>query len=155
MEKINSCVILSLMETELRKSYRHPIRVPIQLTTVDETKATSQCEDLSQGGLSFYWPDSIPQGTLLRLSIPVEKQLYKMSAHVTYSQKDETTGLFKTGVCFEDSTHAFRTQLAEEILQIRAYREKMTLLRGNRLSEKEASDLWLSRHAENFTKLFG
>ncbi len=143
------------MENDNRKFYRHTIKVPIQLTKVDEPAAASRAEDVSQGGLSFYWPRSIPQGTLLTLSIPVEKQLFKMSAHVTYSNKDETTGLFKTGICFEDSTtNAFRAKLAAEVLQIREYREKMTLLRGRSFSEEEAAELWISRNAEKFAKLF-
>lgn len=142
------------MENDNRKFYRHSIKVPIQLTNIDETAVTSKTEDLCQGGLSFYWPQSIPQGTSLMLSIPVEKQLFKMSAHVTYSNRDETSGLFKTGICFEESTtNAFQTKLAQEILQIREYREKMSLLRGRPFSEEEAAELWVSRNADIFSKL--
>lgn len=144
------------MENEKRKFFRHPIKVPIQLTRVENGAATpSRAEDLSQGGLAFFWPESIPEGTLLKLSIPVEKQLFKMNAHVTHSQKDTGTGLFKTGVCFEDSVSAFRAKLAEEILQIRQYREKMSLLRGQQLTEEEAAKLWIDRNAEDFAKIMG
>ena len=144
------------MENEKRKFFRHPIKVPIQLTRVeDKTAVNSRAEDLSQGGLSFLWPESIPEGTHLQLSIPFEKLLFKMNAHVTHSQADADTGLFKTGVCFEDSVSAFRAKLAEEIIQIRQYREKMSLLRGHPLSEEEAARTWIDRHAENFAKVMG
>lgn len=144
------------MENEKRKFFRHPIKVPIQLTRIEGSSAVkAHAEDLSQGGLSFFWPESFPEGTLLQLSIPVEKQLFKMNAHVTHSRKDTGTGLFKTGVCFEDSASAFRAKLAEEILQIRQYREKMSLLRGHPLSEEEAAAMWIDRHAENFAKVMG
>ena len=143
------------MEIDKRKFYRHPIKVPIQLTRVNETTATSRCEDLSQGGLSFYWPDSFADGTRLQLSIPIEKNLFKMNAHVRYSQKDTNTGLFRTGVCFEDSTSSFRAKLAEEIIQIREYREKMSLLRGHQISEEDAAGQWIARNAENFPKSDG
>ena len=144
------------MEDEKRKFFRHPIKVPIQLTRVeDNTAVNTRAEDLSQGGLAFFWPESIPEGTYLQLSIPVEKQLFKMRAHVTHSQKDAGTGLFKTGVCFEDSVSSFRAKLAEEIIQIRQYREKMSLLRGRPLSEEEAAQTWIDRNAENFAKAMG
>jgi hypothetical protein len=144
------------MENEQRKFFRHPIKVPIQLTRVESnTAVNSRAEDLSQGGLAFFWPESIPEGTLLQLSIPVEKQLFKMKAHVTHSEKDAGTGLFKTGVCFEDPVSSFRAKLAEEIIQIRQYREKMSLLRGHPFSEEEAAKVWIDRNAEDFAKAMG
>jgi len=146
----------SFMENEKRKFFRHPIKVPIQLTRVaDKTAENSHAEDLSQGGLSFLWPESIPKGTHLKLSIPFEKLLFRMNAHVTHSEKDGDTGLFKTGVCFEDSVSAFRAKLAEEIIQIRQYREKMSLLRGKQISEEEAAKMWIDRNAADFAKLMG
>ena len=142
------------MENEKREFFRHPIKVPIQLTRVENNTAlNARAEDLSQGGLAFFWPESIPEGTYLQLSIPVEKRLFKMNAHVTHSQKDEDTGLFKTGVCFEDSVSSFRAKLAEEILQIRQYREKMSLLRGHPFSEEDAAKIWIDRNAEDFAKM--
>jgi c-di-GMP-binding flagellar brake protein YcgR len=144
------------MENEKRKYFRHPLKVPIQLTRIEsDTAVRTRAEDLSQGGLAFFWPESFPEGTLLQLSIPVEKQLFKMNAHVMHSQKDAGTGLFKTGVCFEDSASAFRAKLAEEIIQIRQYREKMSLLRGHPLSEEDAAKLWIDRNAEDFAKVMG
>ncbi|MDD5226555.1 MAG: PilZ domain-containing protein [Candidatus Omnitrophica bacterium] len=142
------------MENEKRNFFRHPIKVPIQLTrTENNNPENARAEDLSQGGLAFFWPEPIAEGTHLQLSIPVEKQLFKMNAHVTHSQKDESTGLFKTGVCFEDSVSSFRAKLAEEIIQIRQYREKMSLLRGLSFSEEEAAKIWIDRNAENFAKV--
>lgn len=142
------------MENEKRKFYRHPIKVPIQLTQIEnKTPVNSRAEDLSQGGLSFYWPDAIPEGTHLQLSIPVEKQLFKMMAHVTHCKKDTATGLFRTGVCFEDAVSAFRAKLAEEIIEIRQYCEKMSLLRQQPLTEEEGAKIWIERNAENFAKL--
>lgn len=142
------------MESENRKFFRHPIKVPIQLTRVEsDAVAEGRAEDLSQGGLAFFWPEPIPEGTSLVLSIPMEKQLFKMNARVTHSQKDESTGLFKTGVCFDDFVSAFRAKLSQEILQIRQYREKMSLLRGRPFSEEEAAQTWIDRNAENFAKM--
>ncbi|OQA58172.1 MAG: PilZ domain protein [Candidatus Omnitrophica bacterium ADurb.Bin277] len=144
------------MKNNKRQFYRHPIKVPIRLTRIEETvPLSSKSEDLSEGGLSFYWPDFIPAGTHLQLAIPVEKQLFEMNARVAYSIKDESMGLFRTGVCFKDSTSAFRAKLAEEIIEIRDYREKMELLRGQKISEEDAAIQWIGRHAEAFAKLFG
>jgi hypothetical protein len=141
------------MKSEKRKFFRHPIKVPIQLTRVENNTAlNARAEDLSQGGLAFFWPEPISEGTHLQLSIPIGKQLSKIMAYVTYSQKDASTGLFKTGVCFEDSVSSFRAKLAEEIIQIRQYREKMSLLRGHPFSEEDAAKMWIDRNAEDFAK---
>lgn len=142
------------MNNDQRQFYRHPIKVPIQLTKVESSSPShGQSEDLSQGGLSFFWPEALAKGAHLQISIPVEKQLFKMNAHVTHCEKDSTTGLFKTGVCFEDSASAFRAKLAEEILEIRQFCEKMSLLRGKKFSEEESARMWVERNAEIFAKL--
>lgn len=156
MVKMNLWVILGGMENEKRKFFRHPIKVPIQLTQVEnKPSVNSRAEDLSQGGLAFFWPEPIPEGTHLELGIPVEKQLFKVEGHVTHSQKDIHTGLFRTGVCFENSLSAFRAKLAEEILRIREYCEKMSLLRGRQITEEEAAQLWVDRHAADFANAMG
>ena len=156
MTKMNSSVILYGMENEKRQFFRHPIRVPIQLSRVENSAAkNARAEDLSQGGLAFFWPEPFAEGTHLQLSIPIEKQLFKIMAHVTHSQRDESTGLFKTGVRFEDSVSFFRAKLAEEIIQIRQYREKISLLKGQPFSEEEAAKIWIDRNAEDFAKLMG
>lgn len=139
------------MENERRQFYRHPIKVPIQLTKIENgPSAPSKTEDLSQGGLSFFWSELLEKGSRLLISIPVEKQMFRMNACVAYSEKDVSSGLFKTGVCFEDSVSAFRAKLAEEILRIRQYREKMSNLRGQPISEEEAAQLWIDRNAKDF-----
>jgi c-di-GMP-binding flagellar brake protein YcgR len=144
------------MKNENRKFFRHPIKVPIQLTVVENGPAVNaRAEDLSQGGLAFFWPEPLPEGTRLQLSLPVEKQLFKMKTRVTHLQKEANTTLFKIGVCFEDAVSSFRAKLAEEILQIRAYREKMSLLRGHPLSEEEAARIWIDHNAEDFAKAMG
>ena len=141
------------MKNEKRKFYRHPIKVPIQLKRVEDDAAlNAHAEDLSQEGLAFFWPEPIPEGTRLQLSLPVEKQLFKMKTCVMHSQKDADTDLFKIGVCFEDPVSSLHAKLAEEIIQIREYREKMSLLRGHPLSEEEAARIWIDRNAEDFAK---
>ncbi len=144
------------MENEKRKFFRHPIKVPIQLTRVEnDPPVNSRAVDLSQGGLAFLWTESFPEGTRLLLSIPFERQLFKMNAHVAHSERDTETGLFKTGVRFEDSASSFHAKLAEEIIQIRQFREKMSLLRGRQFSEEEAAKIWIDRNAEDFAKIMG
>lgn len=142
------------MKNEKRKFFRHPIKVPVQLMLVENGPVMrARVEDLSQGGLAFFWPEPLSEGTHLQLSLPVEKQLFKMRTRVTHSQKDASTDLFKIGVCFEDAVSSFRAKLAEEIIQIRQYREKMSLLRGHPFSEEEAAQTWIDHNAEDFAKV--
>lgn len=141
--------------SEKRRFLRHPIGVPIRIQC-DHRDDRLDCEsmDLSLGGLAFHWLDEIDPGTMIHISIPIDSTLFKMTAHVCYCRKDDSTGLFKTGVAFSDPLSAFRAKLAEEFVRIDAYRKKMSRELGFQISEEIVARDWIAHYAEDFNRLF-
>lgn len=138
-----------------RRYYRHPIEFPIQ---VRETRGSALCQrnaaDISRGGLSFYFERELLAGVFLCLSIPVRNQLFRIEAKVTYCVKDRRTGLFKTGVAFNNSESTYQAKLAEEILRIEQYRATLSQKTGKVVSEEEAARAWIKKNAQRFADLF-
>ena len=143
------------MRQERRKFLRHPIRVPIKLKIVDDNSfVKSQTADLSEEGMRFEWPDELSQGTLLDVTIPIGNRLFKITGQVVYSTRESTTGLFRTGVAFQEPMMAFRAKLAEEILRIQQFRQKVSRMLGHPISEEEAASKWIKKYAEKFAQIY-
>jgi hypothetical protein len=125
-------------ENEKWELFEHLIKVPVFLMQVENSMAVNaRAEDLSQDGPAFLGLEPAPfRRNVLKLSIPIEKQLFKIKARVMHSQKDTDTGLFKTDVCFEDSMNSFRIKPDEEIIRTCQHREK-TLLPGGAYFRKK------------------
>src|SRR3989338_2839294 len=114
-------------QQEKRRFYRHPIGVPIQYREVrSKTPCRSKSVDLSEGGICFLADHFLAKGAPLNLNIPVEKEVFSMSGQVAYCNRLSNTGLYRTGVAFQDSTSAFRAKLAEELLRIKDYRKQLS-----------------------------
>ena len=117
--------------------------------------ADNYTKDVSEAGLCFFADRSITKGTTLEVSIPVKDQLFKMKARVAYSLKDSRTGMYRTGISFRDSTSLYHAKLAEEILSIERYREKLVVKTGDRPPEGEIEKKWIKKNAKRFGKIFG
>src|SRR3989338_7886427 len=109
-----------------RRFYRHPISVPIALSSSDKkNEGRSHSLDVSLGGLSFVWPHRLSRGALVDVNITVKEKLFEIKSKVAYAKQDGETGQFRTGVCFTDYPSAFMARLAEEMLEIMEYRKNL------------------------------
>ena len=139
---------------ERRHFMRHPIHVPIAVHVSHAGDPhRSEAMDLSQGGLSFLWKRKLPNGRDLNIDIPVKEKHFKIKARVVYCAADKKTGFFRTGVSFLDVTSAFRAKLAEEALEIMAYRKKISRETGHPVSEEKAAEEWIKKYAEFFFEI--
>ncbi len=136
---------------EKRRFYRHPISVPLNLSTA-KTKRTAQSRslDVSLGGLSFLWPQKLPKGSSVKISIPVKNKLFGIKSRVAYAVEESGTGKFRTGVCFMDHSDAFMARLAEELIEILQYRNELSQELGREIPEEEAASLWIKKRASRF-----
>jgi hypothetical protein len=57
-------------------------------------------------------------------------------------------------VAFLDAESAFRAKLAEEMIQITEYRERILKDEGREMSEEEAAQEWIAKYAKSFSYLF-
>lgn len=141
--------------TEKRRFYRHPINKPIQYQPYDSRhRDHTSTVDVSEGGICFMSEQRLPQGTKIHLSIPVGDQVFRVDAQVAYCSQMSAANRYRTGVAFLDPESAFRAKLAEEMLLIEKYREKISKELGRDVSEEEAAREWIEKYAKNFSYLF-
>lgn len=142
-------MILSFKEK--RSFIRHPIHAPLRLDVPDEKNPIrSEAQDLSLGGLSFFWHHKLSRGEKIHLSILIKEKEFSMNARVVFSQEDSRTGKYKTGVCFTDRPSAFKAKIAEEALEIIEYQKKLSKRLGHEIPEEEAAQKWIRQFAARF-----
>lgn len=145
--------MLNIFRREKRHFYRHPVNVPIQLKLEHSKDGyVSESKDISLGGLCFVWPNKLPKGSLLTVSIPVKEKVFDVRARVAYCKGYKKSNHFRTGVSFINSPDAFKARLAEEVLQIIEYQKSVSRELGYDLSEEEAAKRWVREYADKFPK---
>jgi len=137
-----------------RRFYRHPIAVPLKInrTAVAVDPLESHSSDLSLGGLSFFWDDPLPKGEQVEIRIPAKDKEFEILAEVVYSEKQERSGHFRTGVTFLDPPSAFKAKLAEEVLEIMEFQKIISKKLGVEISEEECARQWIQEQAERFAR---
>jgi c-di-GMP-binding flagellar brake protein YcgR len=137
---------------EKRKFFRHPITAPLKLQLArEENLVFAETQDLSLGGLSFFWKKRLSRGSIINISIPIKDKLFNIKSRVAYSKEDRKSGRFRTGVSFLDYPGAFKAKMAEEALEIMEYRKKLSEDESREVSEEEASRRWIQKFADHFS----
>lgn len=140
---------------ERRQHLRHPIRVPIKVQLGKKNiTLKSQTGDLSEGGLQFITAEEISKGSLIDVTIPVGDRVFRLYGWVVWTSPDPKSGLFKTGVSFDQPVMAFRAKLAEEVTRIRQFREETERKMGHPVSDEEAAKIWIDKYAQKFGELY-
>jgi hypothetical protein len=140
--------------SDKRRFYRHPLAVPIEYHEKQYRPGRSSAVDISEGGICFMAERFLAKGCSVNLKIPVGNQVFTIEGQVAYSNRLPSLNRFKTGVAFMNATQAFRAKLAEEMLQIQLYKEKLEQEKGEKLSDEEAARRWIDKYAKQFGELF-
>ena len=139
---------------EKRRFYRHPLSVPIEYQEKQVYPSHSAAVDISDGGICFLAERFIAKGSAIQLKIPVGNQMFQIEGQVAYSNRLPTLNRFKTGVSFTNASNAFHAKLAEEMIQIKQYQEKISRELGREITEEEAARRWIAKYAKKFGELF-
>ena len=134
-----------------RRFFRHPIGVPIKLRLgLTSPFLPSKTKDISLGGLCFHWADKLPKGALIMLTIPVGEKFFDIHGKIIYIRQIKQNSDYRIGIMFTDFPSAFKARLAEEILKIHEFRNKLSRSIGSELSEEEAAARWIAEYAQKF-----
>lgn len=137
-----------------RRFFRHPINVPIKLKLLpDEKNYSSATKNISLGGLCFHWPKELPKGSKVSIEIPIGEKNFDLNARIVYTKESREHSDFSIGVVFTDFPSSFKARLAEEILRIMEFRNKLRRELGSDLSEEEAAERWIAEYARKFPHL--
>lgn len=156
IKKIESIPIL-----ERRRFIRHPLTLPLKYQVVKSgsdpeiKEKDSQTIDLSQGGLMFSAKHPVNINSKISIKMPFENRVFKIKARVAHCNKNAETKLYEIGVCFYRLKEAFKVKLIEQIYLISEYRDLRSLELGRTVSLEEASQEWIKRYSERFSRLYG
>ena len=140
---------------EKRRYIRHLLVNPLEFQVADECEfEKTETVNLSEGGLLFMSRKDVAIGTFIKLHMPLYNKVFKISARVAHSSKDEATGLFRIGVTFSNYADAFKVKLIEQIYLIEEYRVLRSLQMGEEMTLQDASKEWIKRYSERFEKLY-
>ena len=143
---------MKLWGRQRRRFYRHPIEAPIQLELANSGRALpSKTLDISLGGLCFNWSDKLPKNAFVTLTIPVAEKFFDVHAKIVYTKQVKARSDYRVGVMFTDFPSAFKAKLAEEILRIHEFRNKLSRTLGSELTEEEAASRWIADYAKKFS----
>lgn len=132
---------------------RHPASVPIRYTQLSESGSTwskNSLKELRGDGLSFYSSAAVDIGSRLRIEIRVKVPAFEAEAVVVWC---EQRGMeYAIGVRFVDADAHFALRMVEQVCQIENYRSEVLQREGRRLSNEEAANEWIMRHARDFPR---
>lgn len=137
-----------------RRFYRHPLSIPIGFQEKQARSSHGPSVDISEGGICFLAERFLAKGAEINLKIPVGDRVFTIQGQVAYSNRLPNLNRFKTGVLFLNANDAFRAKLAEEMLQIKIFREKISKEQGREFTEEEAARQWIDKYAKKFGELF-
>lgn len=130
------------------------MNVPIKLKPARGEKfIASKTRNISLGGLSFRWPNRLPKGSNVTIEIPIGQKIFDLNARIIYAKENKESSDFHVGAVFTDFPSSFKARLAEEILRILEFQNKLRRELGCDLTEEEAAERWIADYASQFPPL--
>jgi hypothetical protein len=144
--------------TTIRKFIRHPVDVPIQVTSNWEEDENDETTDqtitnVSLGGLAFISSNSLGVLDRVRVSISILDRDCELIGNVVWCEKSDTDSGYEIGIEFEKSRDVFRLRMIEQICHIEHYRGEVLRIEGRELSTQEAASEWIPKYAGDFPAL--
>jgi c-di-GMP-binding flagellar brake protein YcgR len=145
---------------EKRRFLRHPMCFPLIFSVVKSPlnkrskPEKTETKNISRGGLLFSSRIEVSEGAVILIKIPFQTKIFKVKASVVHCQKNSDTGLYDIGVKFSRSREAFKVKLIEQMYLISEYRDLQSMQSGRQLSLQEASQEWIKKYSERFSRLY-
>jgi len=144
--------------TTIRKFIRHPVDVPIQVSSSrvedeDDETLDQTITNVSLGGLAFVSPKPLEILDRVRVCIPFLERNNTLVGNVVWCEKCDNGVEFEIGIEFEKSRDVFRLRMIEQVCHIEHYRKEVMLREGRELSAQEAAREWISKYAGDIPAL--
>jgi hypothetical protein len=135
----------------MRRFFRHPTTVPVQMLDADGGARCDTLRDVSLGGLSFCYSEPLPVGDTVRVRIEVGTSTFEAPCRVVWCQAENVA--WQIGVEFLDANDLFRARMIEQICHIEHYRQDVRARQRRDLSAQDAALEWIARYARLFPDL--
>ena len=132
-----------------RRYIRHPSELPIRYSFAPTRCArASRLKDLGRGGIRFQSDESVKPGTAMKVIIPVLDADHELHGWAAWSRR--VGDQFETGMAFATEEDAFLARMVEQVCHIEAYRRRVRVREGRRLSSEGAAKEWIEKFAAEF-----
>lgn len=135
----------------MRKYLRHPVDIPIEFTVTEKNSDKfASSDNMSIRGLCFITSDCIPNDSIIIIKIPLIDPRFRIEGRVIRCvRKNENVEI---GVEFITQDDVYTTRMIEQICYIKQYQQDIAKKYGRILTDKEAAQEWIKKHAAKFPK---
>lgn len=135
----------------MRTYIRHPANIPVQIEIESQAAGMQhRLNNISRGGLAFNSAESIPQGSVVRLTIAAVDPVFEAQGIVTHCHYEMNH--YVVGIEFIHRNDLFVARMVEQICHIEQYKREVAELEGRQLSGQEAATEWISKYADSFPR---
>ena len=142
--------------TTIRKFIRHPVDIPIQVTTgpddeEDDESLDQTITNVGLGGLAFVSPTPLDVFSRVQINFPLFERDSSLTGNVAWCEQVDDG--YEIGIEFDKGREAFRMRMIEQICHIEHYRREVFEREGRELSSREAAREWIAKFADDFPAL--
>lgn len=137
----------------MRKFFRHPVDVPIEVRLSEPGRRTQAPDlrrvlDVSLGGIAFDFFHALESGAIVALRIPAVRPAFESAARVVWCRPYGNG--YRVGAEFLDAHDDFRIRMVEQVCQIESYRRQIRASEQRELSPDEAAREWIEKFAAHY-----
>lgn len=132
----------------MRAFIRHPVSIPIELSTAGAGAQRELSQDVGLGGLALEWPEALEPGAAVQIHIGIVRPPFSANGTVAWNRPMGDRHLL--GIRFLDQDDAYRVRMVEQVCHIEHYRQEILREQGRELSEDEAAREWMEIYARDF-----
>jgi hypothetical protein len=135
----------------MRRYIRHPFQIPIRFHPVEkEGEKSIKTKNMSTYGICFSSEEYLAPDTFIELFIPSINPDIKMRGRVVWSEKKSAR--YDIGIEFVDKNDEYRARMIEQVCHIKDYKDNAHKKSGRHLTDAEAAEEWIKKHANDFPK---
>jgi hypothetical protein len=140
------------MTDDKRHFERYNLDIPILMKLGDVAyDKTEYLNNISLGGLSFKSTVPVKDGTVIEITIPLVRPVFRVKGKVTRCEKKDDH--YDIGVSFSDKADAFKIRMVEQICHIEKYKAEIDKKEGRKITGEQAALEWIRKFAAHFPKL--
>ena len=131
-----------------RRFIRHPVDIPLEVSSACTEGAPGRATNLGGGGLAFEHSEALRPGDRVRIRIPLVVPPFESQAEVCWCRRRRRGWL--VGVAFTSAEARYRMRMVEQVCHIERYRTRLARRRRAPVSSADAAAEWITRFAAEF-----
>ncbi len=133
----------------MRQFIRHPADIPIEVSPANgDGGPPPRLVNVAMGGLAFRSRRAFEVARIVKVRIACVRPPFETTARVAWCRACGDG--YELGLAFVDPDDAFRARMVEQVCHIERYRRQVREREGRHLTQEQAAQEWIERHAARF-----